>query len=371
LAGICPYSNRDVLRAANIVRMKRESATGRMHPDLLFIAADLSSGGGVNKAIRDLAAIFGERLGADVTVVNARSDAAPSYAFPPAVRLEQNRRQWLFAYVLFLVRLRGRRPRIVIGSWTQDNILIALAFLFSRTKVVLVEHAPWQFHGFLVRVLRRIVYPLAAAVVVLNRHDLDHYRRYLGNVRLIPDPVIAPAATSETREKLILAVGHLEPLKNFEDAVRAMAGSGLEEEGWSLAIIGSGSREPHLRKLIAELGLKNAVIRPPTDLGTWYRRASILLLTSRLESFSLVLAEAMLSGVIPLAYASDGPSFILEEFPDHLVPIGDVGALTRRLATVARRSDLAPARKRLGASIAERFSPEIIAEHWRRLILTE
>src|SRR5690349_12950853 len=35
---------------------------------ILFIATDLSTGGGVNKVIRDLAALFRQRLGAEVSV---------------------------------------------------------------------------------------------------------------------------------------------------------------------------------------------------------------------------------------------------------------------------------------------------------------
>jgi glycosyltransferase involved in cell wall biosynthesis len=336
---------------------------------IMFIATDLSTGGGVNKVIRDLAVLFKQRLGANVTVVNARSDRPSTYAFPADVPLQQHRRQSLLAYFRLLVRLRRSRPDVVISSWTQDNILVTLAFLFSRTKVVLAEHSSWHFHGRAIRLLRRITYPLASQVVVLNRRDLNHYRRYLRNVRLIPDSVTGEPPSGGTREKLIIAVGHLEPLKNFDDAIRAMAMSRLEDEGWSLAIIGSGSREGELRKLIDELGLTRTQIHPPVDhLRPWYDRASILLVTSRLESFSLVLAEAMLSGVVPLAYVSDGPSFILEDFREQLVAIGDVPALAERLVHFAKASGSDRLRQQLSASIHERFSPDVIVEQWKALL---
>ena len=338
-------------------------------PDVLFVATDLSTGGGVNKVIRDLAELFTTRLGRRVTVVNARSDREPSYAFPPNVLVEQHRRQSLPAYFWLLLRLRWRRPRVVIGPWAQDNILIALAFLFSRTKVVLVEHAPWHFHTRLVQLLRRIIYPLADVVVVLNRNDLAHFRQYLRGVRLIPDPVAGPSKVTREREKLVLAVGHLSPLKNFADAIRAFARSRLEEDGWSLAIIGSGSEEEKLRALIRDFGLARAFIHTgKEDLGGWYARASILLVTSRLESFSLVLAEAMLAGVVPVAYATDGPSFILEDFPDQLVKLGDVESLAERLRTVATQAESEPLREKLSQSTQSRFAPEVIAEEWSDLL---
>ena len=336
---------------------------------ILLIATDLSTAGGVNKIIRDLAVLFKRALGVDVTVVNARSDRPSTYSFPADVPVQQHRRQSLLAYFQLLIRLRRSRPDVVISSWTQDNILVSLAFLFSRTRTVLVEHSSWHFHGRAIRLLRRMIYPLASQVVVLNRRDLEHYRKYLRNVRLIPDPVTGERPAGEQREKLIIAVGHLEPLKNFGDAIRAMAISRLEDEGWSLTIIGSGTREGELRRLIDELGLTRTRIHASVDdLGPWYARASILLVTSRLESFSLVLAEAMLSGVVPVAYASDGPSFILEDFPEHLVAMGDVHVLAERLGDFAKASASGALRQRLSASVQARFSPEVIGEQWKALL---
>jgi glycosyltransferase involved in cell wall biosynthesis len=76
----------------------------------------------------------------------------------------------------------------------------------------------------------------------------------------------------------------------------------------------------------------------------------------------------MLSGVVPIAYASDGPSFILEDFPEQLVPIGDLDGLSSRLRGFADYADLDPLREKLRENAASRFSPERIAEEWRELL---
>lgn len=337
---------------------------------IMFIATDLSTGGGVNRIIRDLAVLLKQRLGAAITVIAARSDRPSSYLFPEDVPVETHRPQSLPSYFRLLVGLRRRHPDVVISSWAQDNILVALAFLFSSTRVILVEHASWHFQPWHIRALRRLTYPLASEVVVLNRRELAHYRRFLSRVRLIPNLVVASSEMSTGhREKLIVAIGHLSPLKNFADAIRAFASSRLEEEGWSLAIIGKGSEEQQLNELIAELKLTHAQIHAPTDdLASWYARASILLVTSRLESFSLVLAEAIQAGVIPIAYASDGPSFILEDFAEHLVPIGEAEILAQRLAAFAHDQDADLLRVQLRSAIASRFGPDVVAEQWRALL---
>ena len=350
--------------------MKNEATETPDRADVMFIATDLSTGGGVNKVIGHLADLFTRRLGLSVKIVSARSDRKPTYPLTDQVAIEYHRKQSLLAYFLLLLRLRRTRPAVVVGPWTQDNILMILAFLFSRTKVIVVEHASWHFQSRPVRLLRRIVYPAAWRVVVLNPAELVHYRKYLDNLSLIPNPVPDTAGTEPgPRQKLVVAIGHLKPEKGFDGAIRAMAASELEKEDWSLAVIGKGDDEERLRRLIDELGLQRTSIYPPTkDVRSWYRRASIILLTSRLEVFSLVLAEAMQSGVIPIAYATDGPSFILEDFPAHLVEVGDVNQLTSRLSQFARDPDLDRLRGQFHASIARRFSPDIVVEQWQRLL---
>lgn len=336
---------------------------------LTFVATNLSTGGGVNRVIRDLSCLAAEELGAEIRVISARSSASPTYAFPKNVPVEFHAMRDIASYVRVLWRLRRSQTGCVIGSWTQDNILLAGAFLGSRRRIILIEHASWNFHGWWLRALRRLAYRFAWRVVVLNPRELSYYRKFLKNVHLIPNPVFDPGIyASSKREKLIVAIGHLSPLKNFDDAVRAFAGSKLEEEGWSLAIVGSGSELQRLQALIGQLGISRAGIHDPvSDVAGWYRRASMILVTSTTEVFSLVLAEAMSAGVVPVAYESDGPAYILEDFPDHLVPLGDVDSLGKRLRQLSRSSN-DQLRQSLRQCIRRRFAPEIVARQWAELL---
>src|ERR1051326_4623088 len=93
LARNCPYSNRQM----------RE-------PKILFVATDLSTGGGVNKVIRDLAVLLTEELGAQAEVVSARCDRPATYAFPENVPVRYCRAQSLAAYFAVLCGLRRSRP---------------------------------------------------------------------------------------------------------------------------------------------------------------------------------------------------------------------------------------------------------------------
>ncbi len=336
---------------------------------ITFAAGDLSDGGGVNRVISDLSALLAERLGAEVDVLAIGTRGNPTYPISPRVKLETASNGRPLGWREALSRIRRDRPDLVVGSWTQANFILILGLLFSGIRVVVFEHTSWYFHPRRVRALRRLIYPLAWRVIVLNPSELAHYRHFLRNVRLVPNPVPpVPGPRQAEREKLIVAVGHLEPRKNFVDAVEAMALSRLEEKGWELAIIGAGPEEQRLREAIRSAGLARTRIHPPTsDLASWYNRASLTLVTARLEVFSLVLAEAMSAGVVPIAYATDGPSFILQGFPDHLVPIGDTEALAAAMLRFAEARVPASLGAQLAASIDERFSPKVIGEEWRHM----
>jgi len=340
-------------------------------PRVLLIGGNLSGGGGVNRVIRDVAVICAERLGCDTTVVSARSADPPTYRFPPTVKLEfRPEGRSLGHYLKILVGLRRRRYDYALSFWTQDNMLASLIFLGSRTRTIIAEHTSWNFHGALIRVFRRIVYPLAWRLLVLNPTEFAYYRRGERNVRLLPNPIPEePVPVIDGRERLIVAVGHLEPRKNFQDAIVAMARSGLERSGWSLVIIGDGPDKRQLEELIDDLGLeKTRIVEPTSDLAQWWARASLTLVTARLEVFSLVLAEAMLAGVVPIAYATDGPSFILEKFPDLLHPIGDVDGLSATMRAFAANPPGEELRQEMRDEIRRRFSVDVIAGEWKDLL---
>jgi len=344
------------------------SASGRDRgPRVAMIAADLSTGGGVNRVIRDVAGLLAGN-GCRVEVFSARSDTPPTYRFADGNIQSIQRRGGIAAYVCAIWAVRRSKPDFVISSWTQDNILVALLFLGSRTRVILTEHIAWHFHRPLVRGLRRLAYPTVWRVIVLNRRELAYYQRFLGTARLLANPVTTFAAAASAKHKRVVAIGHLTPRKNFGDALRAFAVSGIAADGWSLDIVGAGVQQAELEALIASLGLTSAHIHPPTEnIGAFYSEAAIVLVTSTTEVFSLVLAEAMAARAVPLAFATDGPSFILEAFPELLVPIGDVAMLGARLAELARM-DLAPLVNRVSETIERRFAPDAIAAEWRELL---
>lgn len=341
----------------------------RRTKSVLLLGVDLSTGGGVNRVISDLAEILRD-LGCRVTVSSARGSGEPTYPLPPDVELVIARAGGVLRYLHFLARLRRRRFDYAVGFWAEDNILLSAMFLFSRSKLVLTEHQSWFYPPPIVRLLRRFAYRLATRVFVLNRAEMHYYSKFLDNVELIPNPVPPrQPRPSHGRQNIILAVGHLIGRKNFSDLLRAVDRSGLDAEGWQTVIVGEGPEKERLTRLVEQLRLQNvSIVRPTPQIDGWYGSARILAITSKVEVFSLVLAEGIQAGTVPVAYAADGPAFILEEFPDHLVPIGDVDGLASRLRRFAHAPDLAAQGAAIRASVSGKFAPKSVAKAWERLL---
>lgn len=73
---------------------------------------------------------------------------------------------------------------------------------------------------------------------------------------------------------------------------------------WRLTIVGGGPERENLESLVKDKGLKRVSFEGFCNPLEYYKRASILVLTSDFEGFPLVLAECMSFGVVPVVYDS-------------------------------------------------------------------
>jgi len=73
---------------------------------------------------------------------------------------------------------------------------------------------------------------------------------------------------------------------------------------WRLTIVGDGPQKKDIEDLIETFNLKRVQVTGFQNPLEYYKRASILLLTSEYEGFGLVIVEGMCFGVIPVVYGS-------------------------------------------------------------------
>jgi glycosyltransferase involved in cell wall biosynthesis len=188
----------------------------------------------------------------------------------------------------------------------------------------------------------------AAAVVAVSRHCADTGIRALGlepsrvhvvyhgvGAEFSPTPR-APSGTSDAivpRPPFLLYVGEYGPWKGYKEAFDVVGA--LAEAGRPMPLKVVGRLAPWVRPAVD--ALVRAAPRPDLIellghvdheyLPALYRGATVLVMTSRFESFGLPTVEAMASGTPVVAFANSATSEIVGS-GGVLVPDGDIRAFT-------------------------------------------
>lgn len=111
--------------------------------------------------------------------------------------------------------------------------------------------------------------------------------------------------SSDTKEREILFVGRLDFYQKKVERIIAVWQL-LEKRfcDWRLTLVGGGPALKGIKHIVAEKGLRRVSFEGFQNPVAYYKRASILILTSEFEGFPLVLPEAMSFGVVPIVYGS-------------------------------------------------------------------
>lgn len=140
---------------------------------------------------------------------------------------------------------------------------------------------------------------------------------------------------------------------------------------WKLTVVGDGSALESAKWMARKMGLERVSFKGFQDPRPYYERAAIFCMTSALETFGLVLVEAMNYGCVPVAFNSYAAA---EDIIDDggngiLVPPMDCEKYAQALAALMRDTAL---RKRFVEAAVEKsrqFSVSAISDRWLRIVL--
>ena len=115
--------------------------------------------------------------------------------------------------------------------------------------------------------------------------------------RAMPTDVARKELGLPRDKKIILSVGHLEPVKGHEYLIKAMKIIMDKTDDVLCLIVGSGSKERYLKNLISKLNLENNVIlaggRPHSEIPLWMNACDVFVLPSLSEGNPTVMFEAL------------------------------------------------------------------------------
>lgn len=186
------------------------------------------------------------------------------------------------------------------------------------------------------------LYGLADKVVVLTRADAFYYRAFGVNCSYIPNPLPEIARQDISADgrfalRTVLSVGRICSVKQTLDVLRIA--HVLQREDPSIRFLIVGSREDfnywnRVQSLYRKYGLGGTVdfMDYTTGIADVYRKGSALLVTSQLEGFPMVMAEALGCGLPVISYEMPYVEFM--RTPDSgivTVPPGDIDCFARRI----------------------------------------
>ena len=276
---------------------------------LLFVITSLENGG-AERVCASLANYFSKENEVEILYFSGEI----FYEISPKVKLNKftrNSRIPRLAAKLLAIRKHAKDADCVISFMDSTNILSIIATAFLGRKLIISEHSAHDFVGLKWRVLRRIFYPFASALTVLSRSDFNYYS-FVKNKAIIYNPSIFKPSFGGQKEKLIIFVGRLEYVKGCDIFLRALALLRLDD--FKLLVLGDGSQKKSLQSLSEKLGLKNLeFLGSVSDIQNYYKKAKIIVSSSRFEGLGNALIESAFFDCIRVATPTAGALELLED----------------------------------------------------------
>ena len=153
-----------------------------------------------------------------------------------------------------------------------------------------------------------------------------------------------------------LYVGRVDPEKSIEVLMEAFTQVADQVPEAHLVIVGDGTAKPKLEKMAIKAGLENRVHFTGRvvgdDLPQIYRSAKLFAITSKTETQSIVLLEAMATGLPCVAVRAGAiPELVKSEENGYLCEADDVNAVANGLKTILTNAEKA---KKMSASSLEK-----------------
>ena len=329
---------------------------------LLFVITSLENGG-AERVCASLANYFSAEHEVEILYFSGEI----FYEISPKVKLNKftrNSRIPRLAAKLLAIRKRAKDADCVISFMDSTNILSIIATAFLGRKLIISEHSAHDFVGLKWRVLRRIFYPFATALTVLSRSDFSYYS-FVKNKAIIYNPSIFKPSFGGQKEKLIIFVGRLEPVKGCDIFLRALALLRLDD--FKLLVLGAGSQKQSLQNLSEKLGLKNLeFLGSVSDIQNYYKKAKIIVSSSRFEGLGNALIESAFFDCIRVATPTAGALELLEDGKNGFISSDFSEQALAKAILKALNADESVLENTRAES--EKFSLENIAAKWWELI---
>lgn len=147
------------------------------------------------------------------------------------------------------------------------------------------------------------------------------------------------------KKPTILYIGRVDPEKSLDVLMNAFIKVQEKVENAQLVIVGDGTMRPKLERMAEEAGISDKVVFTGRvigkDLPQLYRTGDVFAITSKTETQSIVLLEAMATGLPAVAVKAGAiPELVHNGENGYLCEADDVDAVTKSLICILQDKNL-------------------------------
>lgn len=371
---------------------------------IVYVITSLATSGGTERIVSEKASYFADVFGYDVTIIcYGQSNDSPNFYFPSEkikqinlglniysqYRYKYPKRLWAKYYLRNSLKkslskvINDINPDILIGiTHFRADIVCNID---CKAKKIMESHIPRfsieytnKKRNRLIDSYKRlydmryfhIIEKKADMIITLTKDGLKQWTK-AKQLKSIPNfSNIQVYQSAEVREKRVITIGRLSEEKGFDRLLDIWKSVVDKHPDWRLDIFGKGGMKEELEQKIKTENIANVTLRGTTNnIGKEISNCSICVSTSHFEGFSLVLLEAIKSGVPCVAFDCPfGPRTIIEDGKcGYLVENGNIPLFAERLCALMENQSLQQQFSKASIERSKIFDKDTIMIQWKEL----
>lgn len=360
--------------------------------EVKFLVLDITLKGGIERFVANMAMLLLQH-GYPVTIYSFhRTNSEPLYALPINVKIvylteiafRTHFYKWstLWSCIRFVsMQRRFCTPFVAISTNPITTIFLWLFGNKLLNQTIASEHSTYLAHSGWIRALRLWAYQHVKCVVTQTFDGLQHFRVAGLPVVQIPNSstdfsdrcqwALGSAANKEG-VFTCLSIARFESVKQLSHYVEAARIVHDECPSIRFELVGAGLLEQELREQVARCHLEHVFyFRAPTaNVGEYYRKAHVYIISSQSEAFPMTMIEALSFGVPVLSYNKlVGPKEIIKNgYNGYLCEQDQPSALAEKIIGLYRDTSTLARLTKNAFSSSMVFHPERVAYQWLAIL---
>jgi glycosyltransferase involved in cell wall biosynthesis len=373
----------------------------------LFVTGQLNSFGGVERTLSEKINYMQSR-GHHTCVVTFAQNGMPPYFklnnnisfYDVDCRYFQYYNLPLYKRLWKLLQTKRRfRKRLsdILQEFEPDTVIVTMAMsrffindivkVANNIRIVIESHNIYNDLYHKVPISERFFYffhhPLttmskASTLVVLTQQDAKSWEsRNVKSIKVIPNPLPQyqeRLSGCERKPGRIICVGRLATEKRYDRLIDAFALIADKYPSWYIDIFGDGPEKNHLQDILKARGLTERIHihQPTSQIYQEYESSQMLVLSSDMESFGLVIIEAMACGTPVVSVKCPyGPTEIIEDGVTGLLAEVDAADLAEKMVWMMTH-DAERTQMGIHAHLAAaRYGKEQVMKEWEAVYVNK